>query len=333
MEFGTYILSVDKSHAVWGQTWFENYPIRYSQKGIERLSVIDKDFVCYSDCIDIEKSYDEDMDSFKKNIVKSMPFFHESSKLVSLTKLNISCGNKYSHIYRPIYTSKYAEIYGFNPLNIIPPEQYVDPIIDNYNEYNDYIHQLELLLSDLYDIFKVVEPNLNNEKVYGNAFRNIIIRACTEVDSLMKKVSEDNGLKGNKGKYNTQHYVRFKNILQIDQYTTNFNYISDLEDLTPFNGWNEKSPTESLSWYNAYNLVKHDRINKKEEATMHNAIESIMAFAIVMMAQFGYRNQIWQESIGKIIKVVKEPQWRINDFYFPVVDGEKWNYVNYPDLK
>lgn len=329
MECGTYILSIDRSPSVWGQTWFENYPLRFSGVGLERLSICDNSFICHGERMDLDIEHDKSIDVVKQKIIDSL-FANESSEFITLTKLTPGSGNRYSHIYRPIYISKYDVIYDFNPLQEIPSEQYIDPPIVNYCEYNDYIRQLTLLLTELFDVFQTVEPNSDNVEVYGNTFRNIIILACTEVDGLMKKVSMDNGLQGHDGKYSTKDYVNFKNPLQIDKYTTCFNFIDELGETTPFLGWDSVNSTQSLSWYNAYNLVKHDRINNKEKANMKNAIESVMAFAVVMMAQFGYRNSIWENNIGKYIKVINEPLWNISDFYFPVVKGENWKYINYP---
>lgn len=331
MEFGTYILSVDKSHAVWGQTWFENYPIRLTNEGIDLLSVCDSGYICYSERIDADIDFDIDDNNFKKKIVECLPIC-ANPEIISLTRMNVGCGNRFGHTHRPIYISKYSETYDFNPLKTIPSEQYVDSPIDNYGEYNNYIRQLTLLLSDLFDTFKTVEPTVDNMKVYGNSFRNIIILACTEVDTLMKQISIDNGLTGNNGRFSTSDYVRFKKTLQIDKYTIGFNYIDELCEITPFNGWDSFRATQSLWWYDAYNLVKHDRISNRDKATMKNAIDSLVAFAVVLIAEFGYRNPIWEDNIGKYIKVIKEPQWEIEDFYFPVCKGDVWKYVNNPEI-
>ena len=331
MEFGTYIISVDRTHSVWGQTWFENYPIRLTDKGIELLSVCDSDSICHSDRIDVDIDFGIDDIIIKQKIVECLPLYADPEN-VTMTKMKMDCGYRFGHTYRPLYISKYRDIHEFSPLKIVPSEQYVDLPIDDYGEYNNYIRQLSLLLSDLFDIFKTVEPTVDNLKVYGNSFRNIIILACTEVDALMKQISIDNGITRNNGRFSTKDYVRFKKTLQIDRYTVRFNYIDELDDITPFKGWDKDKSTETLSWYNTYNKIKHDRINNRNKATMKEAIDSIAGFAVVLMAEFGYRNPIWEDNIGKYIKIIKEPQWKIEDFYFPVCKGDVWKCVNNPEI-
>ena len=53
-----------------------------------------------------------------------------------------------------------------------------------------------------------------------------------------------------------------------------------------------------------------------------------MAFAITMIAQFGYRNNLWNEKIGKIIRVNREPNWNLQDFYLQSSEGN--NQVSFP---
>lgn len=332
MECGTYILSIDRSHSVWGQTWFENYPLRCSGVGLERLSICDNSFICHGERMDLDIEHDKSIDVVKQKIIDSL-FANESSEFITLTKLTPGSGNRYSHIYRPIYISKYDEIYDFNPLQEIPSEQYIDPPIENYREYNSYVRQLNLVITCLCDIFKVVEPEKANLKTYGNAFRNVILLACTEVDSLMKTLLLKNGVKRKNDIYNTRDYVQLLKPLQLDGYSLSLLNILGLKEHTPFAGWKDDKTTQSLKWYNAYNSIKHDRIHNFKLANLENAISSVMAFAIILIAEFGYRNPVWEENIGKHLAVGKEPQWRIDDFYFPVIEGEKWNYINYPNLK
>lgn len=87
-----------------------------------------------------------------------------------------------------------------------------------------------------------------------------------------------------------------------------------------------------MTWYDAYNKVKHDRINNFELANLENAIESTLAFALLLIASYGYRNDIWNEKIGRIIEVKKEPLWLLKDFYLPPILGSETVYDNPPDL-
>ena len=48
----------------------------------------------------------------------------------------------------------------------------------------------------------------------------------------------------------------------------------------------------------------------------------ITRYAILLIAQYGYRNSLWNEKLGKVIDVHKEPLWNIRDFYIPKRDND-----------
>ena len=47
-----------------------------------------------------------------------------------------------------------------------------------------------------------------------------------------------------------------------------------------------------------------------------------MAYAIILIAQYGYRNDLWSETVGKIIHIDKEPMWNLEDLYIKNLDGQ-----------
>ena len=48
-----------------------------------------------------------------------------------------------------------------------------------------------------------------------------------------------------------------------------------------------------------------------------------MAYAIILIAQYGYRNELWSETIGKIIHIDKEPTWNLEELYIKNLNGQK----------
>lgn len=212
-----------------------------------------------------------------------------------------------------------------SPKNIIK-----DPPIENKADYYNYVRQLELILDELFDIFKVISPHSRNMKVFGNAIRNVLILSCTEVDSLMKSVLNSNGYKAKK--LTMFDYKRLIIPMKLSDYTLSFRYINEVGGKTPFGEWEPKENSKSPSWYKAYNNVKHDRINNFKEANLRNAIEATLGFATILIATYGYRNEIWNEKVGKIINVKKEPVWSLKDFYIPPVLDKEVNFVNHPNI-
>ena len=94
----------------------------------------------------------------------------------------------------------------------------------------------------------------------------------------------------------------------------------DLGTSSPLSTWESD---EQLKWYKAYNQIKHNREKHFAEAKLFNAINVIMAYAIILIAQYGYRNDLWSETVGKIIHIDKEPTWDLEDLYIKNINGQR----------
>jgi hypothetical protein len=55
----------------------------------------------------------------------------------------------------------------------------------------------------------------------------------------------------------------------------------------PFSGWSSTAPTQSLSWYDAYNKTKHDRAHHFGAASLENGIRAVMANVVLFAVRFG----------------------------------------------
>ncbi len=325
METSTFIITTDNAGIKY-HLWFYNYLAKISGKEIERIIIGEK----YCTREKTELVYSEESD-LKKQLFSIVPECNRVPiERIALTKMALDCGERYSNIYRPLYTSFFSNIHDINPLQDISPVYYVDPAIENLRDYNNYIRQLELILDELFDIFKVISPHSRNMKVFGNAIRNVLILSCTEVDSLMKSVLNSNGYKAKK--LTMFDYKRLIIPMKLSDYTLSFRYINEVGGNTPFGEWEPKENSNSPSWYKAYNDVKHDRINNFKEANLRNAIEATLGFATMLIATYGYRNEIWNERVGKIINVRKEPLWMLRDFYLPPVLDKEVNFVNHSNI-
>lgn len=325
METSTFIITTDNTGIKY-HLWFYNYLAKISGKEIERIIIGEK--YCIREKTEFEYSEESDL---KKQLISIVPECNRVSiERIALTKMTLDCGERYSNIYRPLYSSFFSNIHDINPLQDISPDYYVDPAIENLRDYNNYIRQLELILDELFDIFKVVSPHSRNMKVFGNAIRNVLILSCTEVDSLMKSVLNGNGYIVDRP--NMNDYRQLITPMKLSDYTLSFRYINEVGGNTPFGEWEPKENSKSPSWYKAYNDVKHDRINNFKEANLRNAIEATLGFATMLIATYGYRNEIWNDKVGKIINVKKEPLWMLKEFYLPPVLGWEARSVNHPNI-
>ncbi len=87
-----------------------------------------------------------------------------------------------------------SEVYTYNE-NFILQEVKLDDDEDYFINYKideqtfkKDILQLNNLLLELEKLFHIVEPNINNNKTYGLAFRDLIIKSCTEVETHWKEL-------------------------------------------------------------------------------------------------------------------------------------------------
>lgn len=327
MKTGIYNISIDNTGSKF-QQWFYNYLVRISKDGVEWIYVSENN--CYGELKDFKTTDDN---CTKEQLIKCVPISNDTpQEHVTMIKMNLDCGERFSHIYRPLYLPSFSEMF-FNPYPVIPSEHYKDPKIDDLREYNSYIRQMDIVLAELFDVFKVVEPIDDNLKTYGNAIRNIIILSCTEVDALFKHILKANGVEKKDDKYTTQEYIKLKSVLRLDEYSLAFTNLDSINNISPYRNWNSPKTTQTLTWYDAYNKVKHDRIENFKLANLQNAIDSALAFATLLIASFGYHNEIWNDKLGRVITVIKEPLWSLGEFYLPTLGEREVNSVNHPDVK
>ena len=112
-------------------------------------------------------------------------------------------------------------------------------------------------------------------------------------------------------------------------------------DVTPFLGWNTAAPAQSLSWWQAFDKVKHNRHGSFSEASQGNVLNILAALYILEMKQFG---KVVIESAGHLnepdspdekSRLFSLPGWsfrfiRVGEF-FALIDGELCQVVDDED--
>ncbi len=345
MEQGYYLAYIDLNYPIVGKpeyvSDFRFYSIiRINNESVFKVSIVDEEYLLgskysiFSSWKNFAKiqgySIDKVVGGLKEideKTLKDIPL--ESFKLV---KPALGAGHKYNSVYRPVITKR---VYNF--LGVEAPDiffdyiLYADDEIANEKDYFDRINHLEILIAELKNIFKTVYADSNNLNTFGHNIRNLIILAATEVDDMMKNILSNNGIK--KKIYKTNDYYPLLYALKLNKYKVKFSRYFIDESFSPFSGWAKEEPTKSLEWYDAYNKIKHDRTNSFPLASIKNAIFSICAVAILIAAQYGYRNDIWKESISTFLSFADEPEWAIEDFYIPLGGRQKDTLINYPFVK
>jgi hypothetical protein len=148
-----------------------------------------------------------------------------------------------------------------------------------------FLQSYEILKRDLQRLFEYIEPCNANCSTYSLRTFELLLRACTEIESNCKQVLRANG-----HKTDDATIIRFSDLngpMKLSEYVVCCPAI-DFEDFSPFESFGcpvrqDRSP----SWYRAYNEAKHDRANYFSSASLRNVIESIGAVYVILSAQYG----------------------------------------------
>jgi hypothetical protein len=134
------------------------------------------------------------------------------------------------------------------------------------------LNQLTVLVRNLEEIFRSIEPTQDNMRVYGHLIRNTLLLAAMEFENECKGVLEAHGYSpaSGSGRWSTVDFIKL---------------LAPLMSRKPFQCWDASAPTQSLPWYDAYNAVKHDREREFHRATTESAIDAVTACAIMLAAE------------------------------------------------
>lgn len=194
--------------------------------------------------------------------------------------------------------------------------------------------QLTALTRQLDRICQTVQPTQETFSTFGHDIRNLLILACTEVESHWRGVLVANGVKVKGDRFTTYDYVELKDAMRLDEYAVDFPNYPWLAPIQPFAGWSSTGgPTHTLKWYDAYNAVKHNREAKFERATLGHAFDAVTACAIMMAAQFGVSAGLGQRSeVQDFFHFSALPGWPLSEVYiYPYGEGRSdWTALPFP---
>ena len=174
--------------------------------------------------------------------------------------------------------------------------------------------QAESLSERLENAFRTVDPDPQNMDAFGGEFRNILILASTEFEAQCKGILRANQYAhGSDNNWSTKDYIKLEPALRLADYSISLARYPWLESIAPFTGWTEDAPTRSLSWYGAYNAVKHDRERSFALASLTNAIRSVTAVVAICLAEFGITFLRQSSLLRDTFSIEQRPNWSIGD--------------------
>lgn len=234
-------------------------------------------------------------------------------------KLELPPGYYYPRIARPLNGSQ---------VHVKSPSGVTDP-----NAVALGIGQAHSLLSRLEQICQIVHPAPETLGTYGHEIRNLLILASTEVEAHWRGILRANG--NQKGKFNTNDYVKLLPIMRLDEYVVGFRSFPWLPPISPFSRWSSDSSTQSLVWYDAYNKVKHDRDDKFRDARLEHAFSAVTACIIMLAAQYTPSVGLGGRSdLAVFFDLIQVPRWSSNESYISSIlaESEEWKPVSHFNL-
>jgi hypothetical protein len=150
---------------------------------------------------------------------------------------------------------------------------------------NQYEPAFHLLVQDFLRVCEFIEPADCHLHVYSHRLFELLLRTCTEFESLSKEILEAHGLAQLDHLYVT-HFVAIAPILELQRQKAIASFWRpEAKTLSPFEDWTPANV--SLPWYQGYNAVKHNRNAEFSQATLKNVRDAISAVFIIM-ARLGF---------------------------------------------
>lgn len=146
---------------------------------------------------------------------------------------------------------------------------------------------IKILIEKLDALFIYIEPSPEGLKAYSHKTRELLILACTEVENIWKQYMTIAGVQPAGANFNTNDYVKLLNSLSLSEFEVSLKPYNTVNSCKPFGSWNPARPTQSLTWYDAYNKTKHDRSSHFKEATLEACIQSVCANIVLFCVRYG----------------------------------------------
>ena len=168
------------------------------------------------------------------------------------------------------------------------------------------------------ELLLFVEPSKEGLKAYSHKARELLFLACSDLECSLKKY--------NFGKNDSmKDYVKLTEYIDLTRYKLSLVGYTNPYKCCPFENWNSKEPSKSISWYDAYNKLKHNRDKNFHLATLENCINAIAANIILFAVRFSPRYLYEKDDVCSNL-IRSSLDYRIEnseDFYIPIIEGER----------
>jgi hypothetical protein len=147
---------------------------------------------------------------------------------------------------------------------------------DFLNDYWSYYLHMEKKVLHALDYVELSESNFST---YSKEFASLIEMIGAELDCFFKIYCEFQP----SSKKNISDYCNY--ILNDDSGTTSYKIIVRSKQISfiPFEKWDKDQAGKSLSWWIAYNNLKHSRVLNFKDASLENCLNILAALFLLEM--------------------------------------------------
>lgn len=121
---------------------------------------------------------------------------------------------------------------------------------------------------------RYVEIAPGNYNAFSNEYANLLISIGAEADELFKM---NCGIEHDE-RATINDYVMLKPEIEGAEVEI---LNREIDNIKPFYGWDNNQPAKSLTWWSAYNAVKHNRGDNRQEASMKNVLYALAALCVL----------------------------------------------------
>lgn len=188
----------------------------------------------------------------------------------------------------------------YRPVKQGPNSGYSDWAYIRDNNYclnpEHYTRAFSIIQEDILKLFQYIEPSEINCSTYSFRIHELLMRICIEVETNFKAILSENiftpvykngknkGKNRQKNKWNINDFKKINKTHHLDAYIVELPFWKGDKNIRkPFKNWELK---EELSWYQAYNNSKHDRINNFKDANFDNLIDAFTGLFVLLSSQF-----------------------------------------------
>nr|WP_321412281.1 hypothetical protein [uncultured Carboxylicivirga sp.] len=253
----------------------------------------------------------------------------------------------YKRIYRPV-NPKLSNA-GYSSWAYIIDKEYC-------KSGHSYVRAFLLILEDLEKLFEYIEPSAESFNSFSFRIHELFMRTCIEIEANFKAILNENSFEPDLDRfknpiYNIRVYKKVNSSHHLSDYEVGLPQwaTSELIKFRPFKAWSTNN--QSLEWYQAYNMSKHDRHDNFKYANLGNLLNAVSGLLCLIHSQFrsenfsasevglsasGYDFYEMESSTGGVFRIKEPTNWTEDELYeFDWSDLEneeerfqKYNYNN-----